>query len=378
MKRGPAVAVLGAGIMGCSVALFLARQGCRVVLIDASPAPFMGASRWNEGKIHLGYLYLADPSLKTARKLMPGGLLFPELIRALIDCDIHGSMVTQHDDRYLIHKNSVIDSNDALATATAVAQLAHGHPDADRYFVPLGKSEPRPLSSSEINDEYDGAMIVSGFEVPERSVATQELADRFVDVLNASRQIEQCMGHRVRSVVSPDHPYKGWAVETSNRFGEEVSFGPFGAVVNALWEGRGVVDATVGLQTAESWTHRYRVSLFAETSEPVKVRSAVVAVGPFGDIKNYDGKRLYISWYEAGLLASGHDLSPPLVSAPDRIEAEMIAKEKLQHLGKLIPDIKDLFEKGVCRRPRRFVRSCLPVASARSGGFLFQTGILQH
>ena len=49
-------AVLGAGIMGCATALWLARRGDRVTLIDAGDRPFAGASRWNEGKIHLGYL----------------------------------------------------------------------------------------------------------------------------------------------------------------------------------------------------------------------------------------------------------------------------------------------------------------------------------
>ena len=48
------VAVLGAGIMGCSAALCLARRGARVTLLDAAPRPCVGASRWNEGKIHLG------------------------------------------------------------------------------------------------------------------------------------------------------------------------------------------------------------------------------------------------------------------------------------------------------------------------------------
>ena len=70
------VAVLGAGIMGCSAALCLARRGANVTLLDAAPRPCGGASRWNEGKIHLGYLYAADPSLATARRLLDGGLAY--------------------------------------------------------------------------------------------------------------------------------------------------------------------------------------------------------------------------------------------------------------------------------------------------------------
>ena len=78
------VAVLGAGIMGSATALLLARGGARVVLFDRAPRPFAGASRWNEGKIHLGHLYAADPSLQTARCVLPGGLAFKPLKRPLI------------------------------------------------------------------------------------------------------------------------------------------------------------------------------------------------------------------------------------------------------------------------------------------------------
>ena len=80
----PQVAVLGAGIMGSSAALLLSRRGAAVTLFDAQQRPLAGASRWNEGKIHLGFLYSADPSLRTAQRdvRMKNGafenILFPD------------------------------------------------------------------------------------------------------------------------------------------------------------------------------------------------------------------------------------------------------------------------------------------------------------
>lgn len=55
-RAGKRVAVLGAGIMGTCTALYLARRGCVVTVVDAAAAPLSAASRWNEDKIHLGYL----------------------------------------------------------------------------------------------------------------------------------------------------------------------------------------------------------------------------------------------------------------------------------------------------------------------------------
>ena len=61
------IAVVGGGLQGCAVALELARRGHAVELFDEQPNLMTGASRNSEGKIHLGYVYAADPSLRTAR-----------------------------------------------------------------------------------------------------------------------------------------------------------------------------------------------------------------------------------------------------------------------------------------------------------------------
>src|SRR5690348_2544950 len=116
------VAVLGAGIMGCSTALYLARRGLRVVLFDEAAAPFSGASRWNEGKIHLGYLYSADRSLETARLILPGGLTFKPFVEGLIGQSI-ASVTTADDDVYLIHRDSVVTAAESRAYLEKVAEM---------------------------------------------------------------------------------------------------------------------------------------------------------------------------------------------------------------------------------------------------------------
>ena len=97
------VAILGAGILGSSLALYLAKNNISVKVFDREARPFSRASRWNEGKIHLGYLYGADPSLSTAKKLIPAGLSFPGLVKDILGFDIPQEIVTQKDDYYLMH-----------------------------------------------------------------------------------------------------------------------------------------------------------------------------------------------------------------------------------------------------------------------------------
>lgn len=341
-SKRPTIAILGAGIMGSSVALFLEKINVKVVLIDAAPFPFMGASRWNEGKIHLGYLYAADPSLNTARKLIPGGLSFPALVKELIDRDLDENVVTTHNDTYLIHRNSLVSGDSAFALAQRISTLTQDHPDANNYFVSLSKFKPRRLTKHELNNQYNTNEILSGYEVPERSVLTHRLADYYVEALDSSSQIECLMGWRVLSVGKCDEKHDRWMVETVSPAKCQETLGPFDAVVNALWEGRGAIDASVGIERSRSWTHRFRVSLFARTFTPVNLRSAVIAVGPFGDVRNYDGNNLYLSWYNAGLLIENHELCPPPPPKLSIEEQTKITQTKLKMLGKIIPAVQNL------------------------------------
>jgi glycine/D-amino acid oxidase-like deaminating enzyme len=345
------LAILGAGIMGCSLALYAARRGMNVQLYDAGVEPFCGASRWNEGKIHLGYLYGADHSMATARRLLPGGLAFCPLVSELIGRDVR-SYATDHDDLYLVHRDSVASPAEVLGQARRVAELADQHPDANDYFVPLRKTGPRPLSRAELQEF--GPEIQSGFRVPERSVPTRQLADDFVESIRAEPRITLNMERWVRAV-KPGR--NGWSVVTG-RQGQDTVEGPFDSVANCLWEGRGLVDETVGVRRSPSWTHRYRVSLFASTSRKVQTGSAVIAVGPFGDIKNYDGRSLYLSWYPAGLLAEGTDLAPPPAPVLTEEVCQRVERKTLAELARVIPAVADL-----------------PIQSVQvQGGWVYATG----
>jgi FAD dependent oxidoreductase len=332
------VAVLGAGITGSATALLLARsRRVRVTLFDAAERPFDRASRWNEGKIHLGYLYAADPSLATARRLLPGGLAFRDLVEELIGCSI--DRATAHsDDTYVIHRNSVTSPEQAGHYFDAVAALATGHRDAARYLVPVDRTRPRRLTPSELEAEYDTSLIAAGFAVPERSVSTRWIADRFVDALASESCIEQRMQTRVGSVRHVTNAVDGpMFVETSA--GTE---GPFDLVVNALWEGRLAIDASVGLPPPPTWSHRFRLSAFVTTSRDVRVPSTVIATGPFGDVKNYNGRDLYLSWYETGLLAEGSALEAPPVPAIDAPHRSLMVGEIVERLGRIVTSVRSL------------------------------------
>lgn len=337
--RAKRVAVLGAGIMGSSVALELSRRGHQVVLVDAADTPFSGASRWSEGKLHLGYLYAADPSLSTARHVLPGGVAFVDQVTRLIGCDLEPA-ISVHDDTYLVHRESVVDSDTMRARFKALSALIRTWPGADGYPGDASNAHVRELSRAKLDQLADGHLIQAGFRVPERSISTCWVADRYIDALSADPRIELALSTYVRGV----RPVQGmglqrWEIDTDRQID-----GSFDAVVNALWEGRLAVDRVVGLPITPNWSHRYRLSLFVHTRRPLATRSMVIATGPFGDIKNYNGCDFYLSWYPAGLLVEGHEIDPPRIPFLDAPAREAIIEAIRRGLGEVIPSAHEVME----------------------------------
>ena len=356
MKTKSRVAVLGAGIMGSSVALLLARRGVAVTLFDAAHEPMSAASRWNEGKIHLGFLYSADPSLQTARRVLPGGLAFKPLLEDLIACPLD-SATTSSDDIFLCHRNSVVKPEAMQAYFRQVADMVRHHPDAGRYLADASDCHVEELTRAELDAISGSDDIVAGFRIPERSVSTAWVADRLLDALAAAKLIELNMGARVIAVrQKPAAEADGnWFVESSSGL-----HGPYDFVINALWEGRLAVDRSAGLEPAGNWSNRLRLALFIRTSVPVDVPSTTIATGPFGDIKNYNNRDFYLSWYPAGLMVDSTAISPPAAPVPDKSREQEICSSIFDELETLLP--------GTARIRERIEHMSL------NGGWVFAAG----
>ena len=338
MKTFPRVAVLGAGIMGASTALRLARRGSSVSLFDIEDQPFSCASRWNEGRIHLGFLYANDGSLETARRILPGGLSFHRDVEDLLGSSLQ-DLITPSDDIYLIHKDSVVSADLASDYFQSVMQLARDHPDASHYMADLQRTRVHRLTRDELARLADTDSIVAGFRIPERSVSTTDIADLYVAALMSQPRIEQHLSTRVIAVEPQQFgEWAGpWSIETV-----QGRHGPFDAVVNALWQGRLVIDRTLGILPKAAWSHRYRLAVFARTRESIEVPSIVVTIGPYGDIKYYGERRLYMSWYPIGLMAEGSAVPPPQLFAFDDAAKRKIFAGVVSELGRLLPQVRQI------------------------------------
>jgi hypothetical protein len=217
-----------------------------------------------------------------------------------------------------------------------VDDLVRDHLDPGDDLPDLRSASTRTLDPETLRHISPSEEIVAGFAIPERSVETNWIADRFVEAVKASDKIELRTGTRVLGVEG-DPADERWQVLTSA--GRE---GPFDCVVNALWHGRLAIDSSVNLPLPREWSHRYRLSTFIRTRAPLAIPSAVIAAGPFGDIKNYNDRDFYLSWYPAGLQLESKDLLPPETPRLDDARLEKISNSIFSTLERFIPAVREL------------------------------------
>src|SRR5437660_5542014 len=75
------VAVIGAGVVGCAVALELARRQVKVALLEAEPEPALGASGTNSGILHTGFD--SEPGELETELILRSGQLRDEVLDSL-------------------------------------------------------------------------------------------------------------------------------------------------------------------------------------------------------------------------------------------------------------------------------------------------------
>ena len=166
-------------------------------------------------------------------------------------------------------------------------------------------------------------------------MTTRWVADRIVDAVTASA-IDLRLNTKIIGV------HRTWPADPMFVETEHGVDGPFDVVVNALWEGRLRVDASFGLDAPPQYSHRYRLALFVQTRSPIQLPSAVVATGPFGDVKSYTGSEFYVSWYPAGLIAEAEGIDPPSLGELTPSRRARVATETFARLGEIIPSVADV------------------------------------
>lgn len=339
-RRASEIAIIGAGLTGCCLALELAGRGRRVLLLDRDDAPMNRASLRNEGKIHLGLIYAADPTFRTAALQLDGALSFtPSLRRWLGDrADAIGAS-SAFD--YLVARDSILDA-DALSEHFArLEALAAERLAADPSLDYLGERVDWLARPASRRARYGDAKVGAVFETTERAVNTDDLAREVAAAVGAHPNIETLFGTRVETAARMSAGVRLDCAGPERRVLVEAD-----QAANCAWEDRIRIDETIGVEAAPGWVYRLKYRLMARTPAAlVGAASATIVIGPYGDVVLRDDGIAYLSWYPTGCRGWTHDIAAPADWGPacrgetDAETARSVASEALRNLAEWYPEI---------------------------------------
>lgn len=336
------VAVLGGGMQGVCTALELAERGAEVELIDRGSDLMTGAASANEGKIHLGYIYAADRSLNTARRMMEGAAVFAPYVRRWVGTAFDD--VPRSDGFvYAVHRDSQVPAEEFYGYLHRCADLfgeTAASPDADYFGISSGRATaPQPLSASELGSLYNPDLIHAAFRTVELAVDSLALARLLKERVRAEPRIHIRLN---RTVVGLRNEQKGPVVVSDGPKGPEST--RYDHVVNALWDGRFAAEATLGAPPSRPWIHRYKYGIRVGCpAAAADLPTMVVVHGPFGDIVRYSDGGWYLSWYPACHIGTSTDLSPPdWWRDSDPARSASIIEDTMSAFADIMPALRNL------------------------------------
>jgi FAD dependent oxidoreductase len=166
------VAILGGGFQGCCAAIELAERGIQVTLYEQNSILLAGAATANEGKIHLGYNYASDSSLKTVNTLLRGALSFAPKLQRYLDADVP---LAAEPFVYAVHRDSQIKVEDFATHLAATHSLVDAAAGRGSYFG-IDLKAPRRATRAALENRFDPAHILAAFDTSEIAINVLDLA----------------------------------------------------------------------------------------------------------------------------------------------------------------------------------------------------------
>ena len=331
------IAVLGAGLQGASVALALAARGRQVRLLERRAAPLLAASRGNEGKIHLGFVYAIDRSGATGRRMLEGALSFAPLLERWCG-PLPWETWRSEGFVYAVMPDS-IENADGLEEA--YARLKDAFPDIARSFRFAPHYIGRPLDwffrrghGPRGRPAVNGIPVTNVFDTEEVSVDTRELGDALTHRLIHHPLIDLRCNVHVRSAER-----RGGGFRLHLETPEGASTLDADEVVNCTWEDRDRIDQTVGVPHDSSLCYRVKHRAYVKLRAGMGNLAPVTMVqGPYGDVVPFRDGLVYISWYPE--CRTYFDAVPPVQDLHDEREAFAVAHRSLDVLSEMFPALR--------------------------------------
>ena len=335
--------VLGGGIQGCCIALMLRKHDYDVKIIDKSNDIFNRASLNQEGKVHMGFNWGMDASLKTGKKLLLDSLHFAPYLEYLLGKKVNWEKLKSTKFNYLVAKDSLL-SADEIESYYKTLQTIYCQYLEDEKLTYLGK-RPKTIFKkislpTQVNPDFFQACF-STEEVSLRPENFKEIIKEKIQTENISLCLNQCVTNSKRTP-------QGFMVETNLENGDVGQF-ESNLVFNCLWEGKMILDKQMGLPVEKGINLRFKSAIITKSHVPLNgLNSFTIIQGPYGDFVQYpQSNETYYCWYPSSLKGMVVDQSIPTSweeacdgKIPQTVRQKLV-NENFKHFQRLIPTLSD-------------------------------------
>jgi glycine/D-amino acid oxidase-like deaminating enzyme len=336
--------VLGAGIQGICIALELAKNGRSVTIMDQDSKPFNRASLRNEGKIHLGLVYMNDPSFATPTLMLKASMRFRKSLERWIG-DQSYQLGLSNPFYYLVAKDSFLNPEQLTERYKKMEELfkiyTSAHPDWD-YLGTKPMYLTKRISDKKSEDLFGKEVVQAAFETAEYSVDTELLGKHLTEALLSNPLITFCPNHRITKICKENEMLSVTGFMANKEFTIKSKH-----MINATWEGKFALDKSFGIAKPKDLLHRLKYRVMVKIDPELLNRpSATMVIGKYGDVVIKKYGTAYLSWYPAGCLGWNNEVSPPESwNAPStgnvpKEEAATLSAIYLEEIEKWFPGIK--------------------------------------
>lgn len=310
MKISTDFLVIGGGLAGCGIALELAKNGKNSILIEQDPILMNRASLRNEGKIHLGLIYAADPSKQTGFLQLKGSLQFHLILESWLGKEL--SRIEQSTPFFYLVANDSLQTADQLADHYQALNQEYCKLLEENPKLNYLGSQPSWLTKRVELDALDGTFNTSrfsaAFSTNEKAINTDDLAREIRNAVQNTPNIELITNFKVDDISDYGSYYKVKAKSNLDSSSLELEAK---TVFNAAWDQRLLIDKLAGVDLPNGWLHRLKYRVIASTlPEHNDLPSATIVLGAYGDVVVRKDSA-YLSWYPSGMRGWTHDLRPP-------------------------------------------------------------------